>query len=253
MRFSWSGALVRVGSLIALLVLWQGAAVLAHSRALPPPEAVLAFLSKEAAAGDLFNNLAVTLARVAVSFVLAMAVGAVIGVAFGRMRRLDRVFDSWLVVLLNTPALVITVLCYIWLGLTETAAVLAVALNKIPTVAVLLREGARALSPELDEMAGAFRLSFLDRMRHVVLPQLEPHLAGAARSGLALVWKIVLVVELLGRPNGVGYAISVYFQLFDVAAVLGYALAFMAIMLTIEYGVLQPFEAHARRWRLETR
>ncbi|MFG1293278.1 ABC transporter permease [Xanthobacter versatilis] len=253
MRFPWSGALVRVGSLTALLALWQAAASLAHSRALPTPEAVLAFLSKEAASGDLFSNLAVTLARVAVSFVVAMAIGTVIGVAFGRMRRLDRAFDTWLVVLLNTPALVITVLCYIWLGLTETAAVLAVALNKIPTVAVLLREGARALSPELDEMAGAFRLSFLDRMRDVVLPQLEPHLAGAARSGLALVWKIVLVVELLGRPNGVGYAISVYFQLFDVAAVLGYALAFMAVMLAIEYGVLQPFEAHARRWRLEAR
>lgn len=244
------GFAVRLVSLLMLLVLWQGVALLAASPNLPAPAAVFAFIGREAARGDLLPNLAITLARVAVSFTVAMLIGCAIGLAFGRLRKLDRAFDTWLVVLLNTPALVLTVLCYIWLGLTETAAVLAVALNKIPTVAVLLREGTRALSPELDEMAAAFRLSFFDRLRHVVLPQLQPHVAGAARSGLALVWKIVLVVELLGRPNGVGYAISVYFQLFDVAAVLGYSLAFMAVMLAIEYFVLQPFESHARRWRL---
>jgi NitT/TauT family transport system permease protein len=81
------------------------------------------------------------------------------------------------------------------------------------------------------------------------MPQLEPFAVAAARSGLALVWKIVLVVELLGRPNGVGYAISYYFQLFDVAALIGYSLVFTAVMLAIDVVVLQPWEAHVRRWR----
>ncbi|MFG1478391.1 ABC transporter permease [Xanthobacter sp. V4C-4] len=245
----WAGLGVKVASLAVLVLAWQAVASLAGSMALPAPGAVFAFVVHEAVAGDLLANLGATLGRVAAAFVLAMAVGGALGIAFGRSAGLDRALDPWLVLLLNTPALVITVLCYIWLGLTETAAVLAVALNKIPNVTVLLREGTRALSPDLDEMAEAYRLSFLDRLRHVVLPQLEPHIAGAARSGLSLVWKIVLVVELLGRPNGVGYAISVYFQLFDVRAVLGYSLAFMSVMLAVEYFVLQPFEAHARRWR----
>lgn len=250
MKLLSSGTAARAASLVLLLLAWEITATLAHSRSLPAPHAVFAFIAREATGGDLVSNIAITLARVVVSFVVAMALGCAIGVALGRSRRLDTAFDTWVIVLLNTPALVITVLCYIWLGLTEAAAVLAVALNKIPTVAVLMREGTRALSPELDEMANAFRLSPMDRLRHVLIPQLQPHIAGAARSGLALVWKIVLVVELLGRPNGVGYAISVYFQLFDVTAVLGYSLAFMAVMLAIEYGVLQPYEAHVRRWRL---
>lgn len=240
---------VKLVSLLALLACWQVAATLADSRSLPPPEAVFAFMAREAVAGELMANLGITLARVAAAFVLAMAAGCALGIAFGRRPGLDRALDPWLVVLLNTPALVITVLCYIWLGLTETAAVLAVALNKLPNVTVILREGARALSPELDEMGEAYHLSQSDRLRHIVLPQLEPYVAGAARSGLALVWKIVLVVELLGRPNGVGYALSVYFQLFDVTAVLAYALSFMAVMLAVEYLLLQPFEDHARRWR----
>ncbi len=151
--------------------------------------------------------------------------------------------------LLNTPALIVTVLAYIWLGLTETAAILAVALNKMPNVAVILREGARGLDPGLEEMAQAFRYDRRTWIRHVLLPQLEPFAVAATRSGISLAWKIVLVVELLGRPDGVGYAISYYFQLFDVAALIGYSLVFSAVMLAVDALLLQPLDAHARRWR----
>ena len=62
----------------------------------------------------------------------------------------------------------------------------------------------------------------------------------AARSGLALIWKIVLVVELLGRSNGVGFQIEIYFQLFDVTMILAYTLAFILVVQTIEWAALQP-------------
>jgi NitT/TauT family transport system permease protein len=85
-----------------------------------------------------------------------------------------------------------------------------------------------------------------------VLPQLGPYLAAAARSGLSLVWKIVLVAELLGRPNGVGFEIGIAFQLFDITRILAYALAFAAVVLAIETLLVQPFERRASRWRIRT-
>jgi NitT/TauT family transport system permease protein len=85
--------------------------------------------------------------------------------------------------------------------------------------------------------------------RHVVLPQLAPYIAASARSGLSLVWKIVLVAELLGRPNGVGFEIGVAFQLFDTPRLLAYSLTFAAVVLVIETLLVQPFEARATRWR----
>ncbi|TMJ45833.1 MAG: ABC transporter permease subunit, partial [Alphaproteobacteria bacterium] len=62
-----------------------------------------------------------------------------------RSRALDALLDSWVVLFLNLPALVLAVLLYVWLGLTEAAAIGAVTLSKLPTVVVTLREGARAL------------------------------------------------------------------------------------------------------------
>jgi NitT/TauT family transport system permease protein len=71
----------------------------------------------------------------------------------------------------------------------------------------------------------------------------------AGRSGIALIWKIVLVVELLGRSNGIGYQISVFFQLFDIASILAYTLAFILVMLVVEIGLVGPMERYVTRWR----
>jgi len=240
---------LRLGSIALLLAVWFAASNVTGARLLPSPQTVGFAIIEEARSGALAFNLGVTLARVAVSFAIAMALGTVIGLAMGRELIFDRLADPWLVVLLNLPALVIIVLAYVWAGLTETAAIAAVALNKLPITTVMVREGARSLDRTLDEMAAVFRMSSWARLRHVVLPQLAPYLAAAARSGLSLVWKIVLIVELLGRPNGVGFQIGVAFQLFDVTRILAYALAFVAVMLAIETFLVQPLERHISRWR----
>ena len=112
-----------------------------------------------------------------------------------------------------------------------------------------MREGARALDEVLIDMARSFRMGRGTTLRHVVLPQLYPYLFGAARSGLALIWKIVLVAELLGRSDGVGFQIQVYFQLFDVTGILAYTLAFIVVVQLIEWLALQPLERRANQWR----
>lgn len=238
-----------LASIVALLAAWQIAADLIESRILPTPSAVLAVLLRESSSGALASHLAVTLARVGASFFLALLIGTAIGILMGRSRLIDRLADAWLIVFLNLPALVTIVLCYVWFGLTEVAAILAVTINKVPNVVVTVREGARALSRDLLEMAQAFRLGRWKTLRHVVLPSLGPFVVAAARSGLAIVWKIVLVVELLGRSNGVGFQISLFFQLFDVASILAYTIAFVAIIQLLELGILQPLERRANRWR----
>jgi NitT/TauT family transport system permease protein len=241
--------MVRSISLALLVGTWFLGSWLAGERMLPGPTAVLAAVLSEAGSGNLFLQLGATLARVALAFMLAMTVGGAIGFLMGRVALADRLGDPWLVVLLNLPALVIIVLAYIWGGLTEIAAILAVAINKVPNAIVVIREGARALDPALDDVARVFAIGRWKALRHVVIPQLAPYVAAAARSGLSLVWKIVLVVELLGRPNGVGFEIGVAFQLFDVTRILAYALAFVAVILVIETLLVQPFERRASRWR----
>lgn len=237
-------------SLLALLALWFGAAALtADASILPSPLQLLGPFRAELASGKLVHHLSETLVRVAWAFTLAMAAGVALGLAMGRSERINRWLDPWLVVFLNMPALVLIVLCYLWIGLNETAAILAVTLNKIPNVATVIREGARAMDPQLDAMARIYRMRAAPRFLHITLPQLAPYIAAAARSGVAVIWKVVLVVEFLGRSSGIGFMIHLNFQLFNVAMVLVYALSFIFVMLIVEWALLQPWERRVRRWR----
>jgi NitT/TauT family transport system permease protein len=243
------GPWVSIISVLGFLLVWYVAAEIAQSRLLPGPVAVVQYIYEETVQGVLLAELGITLWRVVASFVVAMIIGSAFGLAMGQMPALNRALDPWLIVLLNLPALVIIILAYVWFGLNEAAAIGAVALNKIPNVIVTLREGARSLDPGLNEMARAYRMTPWSKFRNVTLPQLQPYFAAASRTGISLIWKIVLVVELLGRPNGVGFELHLNFQLFNVTAILGYTLAFVAVMLAIEYLLVQPLERYSTRWR----
>lgn len=243
-RLAWG-----VGSIVAFLLFWEALALMLQHRHLPTPTVVFAAMMREFASGELAYHIGMTLYRVIIAFVLAMLIGSAIGIVMGRNGRVDQFFDTWLILFLNLPALVIIILCYVWFGRTELAAITAVAVNKIPNVAVTVREGARSLSRDLAEMAHMYRFGAWKTLRHVTLPQLAPFFLASARTGLSLVWKIVLVVELLGRSNGVGFQLGTYFHMFDVAMILAYALAFIVLVQLIEFGILQPIAKRVNRWR----
>ena len=241
---------LRVASLFGLIILWWIAAlIIADYLVLPTPWQVLTSFWAHSLSGVLPYHLAATLLRVAACFLLALIIVIAMVIILGRYKRLDILLDGALVLGLNIPALVTIVLCYIWFGLTDVAAVLAVALNKIPTVVVTVREGARAVDPRLMAVAQVYRLPRLRTLRRVYLPQLYPYLMAAARGGLALIWKIVLVVEFLGRSNGVGFQLHSYFQFFDITSILAYTLAFAGVILLVEATIMRPLENRLTRWR----
>ncbi len=240
---------LRTASILFFFLIWYSTAAIFQNEVLPGPTEVFSFMFNEILSGQLPYHLSVTLARVLAAFILAMLIGSAIGIYIGQNRTADNLADPWIILFLNMPALVIIILAYVWIGLTEAAAIIAVSLNKIPNVIVTLREGSRALLSEYQDMARVYDFSQFAVIRHVILPQLYPYIAASARSGLSLIWKIVLVVELLGRSNGVGFQIHLYFQLFDVKAILGYTLAFVIVILLIEYLLVQPIEERANRWR----
>lgn len=236
-------------SVLVFLGLWQILAMVLHSSNLPLPENVALVFWQACASGELPYHLGVTLLRLVVSFVIAMSLGCAIGILLGRHKKLDAFFDNWLVIFLNVPALVTIILCYVWFGLVESAAILAVVINKLPNVVVTVREGTRTLDQDLLEMARCYRFSKRKTFVHVIWPQLHPFVMAATRSGLALIWKIILVVELLGRSNGMGYQLHLFFQMFDVASILAYTIAFVSVIQLFEVLVLKPLDKKSQRWR----
>ena len=240
-----------VVSPLLLLAAWQLLAMVFPGRLFPTPIDVAIELWRDTVEGKLLSDMGKTLWRAAVAFVIAMSLGTAIGIAFGRNRIADRLFSTWVIVGLNLPAVVIAIVLYIWLGLTEFALIIAVIVNKVPLVITTIREGVRSFSPEYDELGRAFRMPFGRRLKLIFVPQLTPYVLAAARTGLALIWKIVLVFEVLGSDGGVGFRINTLFQFFDMKGILAYTTAFILVVLVFEYWVMRPLEHYVLRWRTD--
>ena len=241
-RELFSFLLWRLGVIIAISALWQGLAWLIASPDFPSLFAVINSVQFHLNEGEMVANIFITLRRVLLSFIIAMLLGGIIGIIMGVNARINKLSDSLLIIMLNIPALVTILLCYIWFGLVESAAIAAVVINKIPTVVVMIREGARAVDKDLLAVAKIYQLSPSKTFFKVFVPQLYPFIIASARSGLSLIWKIVLVVELLGRSDGVGFALNTLFQFFDIAGILAYTFVFVVIILLIEALIFKPFD-----------
>lgn len=236
-------------SIFFFIILWQAIAVTIDSGVFPSVVDILNTLIKHIGSGELFHHLGITLYRVFLTFLITMIIGIFFGIAMGISKRVDDIFDFILILGLNVPALVTIVICYIWFGLTDFAALLAVILNKVPIVIVNIREGTKAIEQKYLDLAKVYKVSSKETFFKVFLPQIYPYIMASTRLTISLIWKIVLVVELLGRSDGIGFQISMFFQFFDITSILAYSLAFVIVILLIENFVLKPIENRINEWK----
>lgn len=216
---------------------------------LPGPLTTLAFVAEEYRRGALLMNLWATARRVLIAFGIGMSLGVAVGAAMGLSRRVDRLLQGWLLAGLTVPRIVLFVVAYLLLGLSDLAAVSALVITIVPTIVVQLREGTRALDSKLLEMARAFKRPRHEVWGRVILPQLMPYVVGTARASLSLAWKMVVLAELLGRTDGVGYMISFYFQMFNMKGVLAYGVTMMVVLGVIDLALLGTMQRAVFRWR----
>ncbi len=228
---------------------WAASAGWVPAHLLPPPDRVLSRIVEAVHSGVLPLNLVLTVRRVVVAFAVALVVSLPVGAAMGFFRGIERLLTPWLVVALSIPGLIWALVALLLFGLSELTVYTAIAAGLVPMFVVNWWQGVKALDRDLLLMARVYRASGWSVARDVVLPQLIPQLLASTRYGLAWGWKIVVVIEMLGFGNGVGYLLYESYHLFSMERVLAWALAFLAVMLVIEYGVIAPLERRYTGWR----
>lgn len=201
--------------------------------------------------GDAFRQIGVTLTRIVLGFAAAFVISLVCGIAAARSAAFRRFCEPALLLGLTVPGLVWSLLCVIWFGVGVLAPTVAIALGIVPVMMLHVIQGMRSVDNDLVEMVSIFQLSKRDRLALLWMPALVPHLIAGARVGLSLAWKVIVLVELFGLSNGVGYQLNAEFSSQNVAGVLAWTVIFWAVMVGIEYGLLQLLERRLLLWRRE--
>lgn len=240
---------IRIVSIVAALVAWELLSRIVPNNLFPGPLESFGALLSNIRDGVIFKHLALTLLRVFSGLALAMMIGVPVGIVMGLSKRAAAFLDAWLMISMAIPSLCYGLICFIIFGLNEFGAILAIALTGAPSITVNVWEGVKNLDAKLMRMADAYQANRMLVLRHVILPQLAPYIMASLRFGLGLIWKIAILVELLGLPNGVGFELYYWYQLADMRQVLAWTLVFTLFMLFIEFGVFKRLETRLFSWR----
>jgi NitT/TauT family transport system permease protein len=238
-----------IGFLVLLGVGWQVMASIIHIQLLPGLRPIWSSISSLITTGQFFDQLKFTMERIVIGFAIVLVISTVLGIAMGRNTFMRRFLEPAVLVGLTIPALVWAFLCIIWFGIGLANPVLAVVLSASPKLIVNVSQGMRSIDADLVEMSHVFRFSRRDRIRYVWIPSLEPYLFSGARVAIAMSWHVVVLVEIFGLTNGVGYYLNLSFSNHDVAGVIAWSALFGVVMAVIEYGVFRTLERRVTRWR----
>jgi sulfonate transport system permease protein len=172
---------------------------------LPAPSVVGQTIYQLAVSGDLLRHAGITIARVAVGFVLGASAGTLLGGLTGYLPVARKLLDPTLHALRSVPSIAWVPLFLLWLGIRETSKIALISVGAFFPVYLNLSVAMRHVDPKLLEVGRLYRLNSFQMVRRLILPAALPEYIVGLRSGLGLAWMFVVAAELLGASSGIGY------------------------------------------------
>ena len=178
--------------------------------------------------GDLWKNGAASLYRGGIGLLLAIVVGAVLGIAMAWWREVDASVGPLVEALYPMPKSALIPVTVLWLGFGDGSKILLIFLGCMLPVTLGAYNGARSCEQVLVWSARSLGASRLRVLWDVVLPSALPELANGIRTALALTFVLLVSSELIVARAGLGYLIGflgeggVYDAMFAVVLVVAF-------------------------------
>ncbi len=238
--------------LVSVIVVWQITSLVSPEDTLPSPYLVFRAVILEVILREgFFLHVGATLLRIIVGFGIAFSIGASMGVLMGTMKYWEKFFSDYVTVGLTIPSLTGAVISVLWLGIRFLTPSLSVVMIATPYVAVNIWGGVKDVEKDLVDMGRAFDVSKRRIIKNIYIPSLLPFVFAAIRIGFSVSWKLVVLAEVFGSSEGIGYMIFYWYQMFDMELVLAWVLLFAVIMFCVEYGIIRRLERRLFSWRRE--
>jgi ABC-type nitrate/sulfonate/bicarbonate transport system permease component len=236
-------------SFIAGMVAWELVGRHTNAAFLVPLSETLERLWELSQSGELWVQLASSLAIFATGFVLALIVGAPIGMLLARVAVLRGAIDVYITIAYATPLVALIPFILSLMGFGFAPKVLVVFLFAVFPVLYNTVEGARSLKPELIEVARSFRSSEWALWREVMVPYTLPFTMTGVRQAIGRALVGMIAAEFFLSSTGLGQLIMSASQNFDTAGVLAAILVIMVLGLVL-MRIGRVVELHFARWRV---
>lgn len=240
------------GLLFPLLVLavWQAAgwAGFVSPTILPAPSVIFMSFWELLRSGELFTHLEISLLRAGLGFVLGGTLGLAAGLAVGFSVKAEESLDPSLQMLRTIPHLAVTPLFILWFGFGEFSKVLLIAKGAFFPLYVNTFLGIRSVDSKLFDVARVLEFSRWKQITRLVLPAALPNILLGVRLSLGVAWLGLVVAELMGSSEGIGYLIMDARQ-FSQTSIVFVGILIFAVVGKATDSLVRYLEKKLLRWR----
>jgi len=220
--------LLRLAVLVLFLAVWEAAFRLGL---LSPIVFGSPSLIASAAAKDGWDFLLafrITVFEIALAILIAWTLGVAFGVVAGSLPVLARISAPVLSALIAVPLVVLYPVLIAWLGLGPASKIVFGVVSGIFPIALNTMVGVQGIDRGYATMAAAMGANRRQIMFQVMAPLALPAIISGLRLGTALIVIGVVLSEMLGSTDGIGFWISYHRALFNTGQVyLGILLALL--------------------------
>ncbi|WP_226583089.1 ABC transporter permease [Acuticoccus sediminis] len=240
--------LVRIGTAVLILGLWEIFGRQANPLLVAVPSQVLVATWELAVTGELFSATGESMLAFAVGFAIAAAVGMLIGVIMGVNRTAEVALDPYINALYSMPLIALVPILMLWVGIGFTAKVIIIALFAVFPVIINTLSGVRNVEKSYLDIGKAFGAGPWMSFSRIVLPSATPYIASGMRLAVSRGIIAMIVAEFLTSIAGLGGLIINYTNQFETAKafVPVFVLAIIGNVLT---AVVRIVEDRLGAWR----
>lgn len=194
-------------TLALVLAIWELLTRQAQSFYFPPISTIVATFYHDWVSPLFLEHAVPSLARMFTGYLLAAALGITIGVLMGSYKGLFETLDPFFEFLRAIPPPIIIPIGLLLIGAGYKMQILVIAFGVFWPVLLNSADGARSVSQERLDTARNFGLTRPEIIRRIVFPSALPMIFAGLRVGLALALIMVVISEMIGSTNGLGYYI----------------------------------------------
>lgn len=202
---SFSGGLF----LALLMAAWEAAAraELLNPLVVPPLSRILTVFWELLVSGQIAVQILVSMKRAASGYLLAAGVFIPLGIVMGLYERIRLGLEVVVEVLRPVPPPVIIPLALLIFGLEDEMKIFVIFFSCAWPILLNTIDGVRNIDWVLVNTAKTFRLTRWQTIRRVVLPAASPQIITGLRVSLPIVLILVVISEMVGSTDGIGYFI----------------------------------------------
>jgi ABC-type nitrate/sulfonate/bicarbonate transport system permease component len=202
--------LIRYAPIAICALAWELVARLGlvSSTALPPLSQVVIAWFDLLRSGDLVAASEASLYRGASGLALAIAIGALLGIAMAWWRPANALLGPLVEMFYPMPKSALIPVTVIWLGFGDGSKILLIFLGCMLPVTIGAFNGARSSDRVLVWSARSMGASRIRMLWDVVVPSAMPEMLNGIRTALALMFILLVSSELIVARQGLGYLIG---------------------------------------------